>query len=251
MSGVSEQLITIITANVLNVIFSGIIIITYFISKNLQQHPSGIIVSIAFCELAISYHSTIYLLDTKSVIQATMLHEMRIFRHLGIDSRSAEDFICGINEGIYVTALVAGIMYNLVLCIDLIISLRYPFSQGNKRMKFYHIACAVGTLVLSTNLNIVFIKSECYDGGTKDSDKLTILNFHAVFFLLVFYCFVGLVSIIYAEIRIHTGVKVSNTAIKKYIVRHIFYVAIYIFSWGCVIFLYIYNIYNQKSDSLT
>ena len=46
---------------IINILASGYIVFKYFVTRKMQVHPSGIIVSIALCELGLTYHCLIYL----------------------------------------------------------------------------------------------------------------------------------------------------------------------------------------------
>ena len=59
-----------------NILFSSLVVITYMNSKTLQQHPSGIIASLALCELAVTYHSIVYTWGAKEVIEYFKIERM-------------------------------------------------------------------------------------------------------------------------------------------------------------------------------
>ena len=232
-----------------NIIFSGLVVITYMTSKNLQQHPSGIIVSLALCELAVSYHNIIYIWGTNEVIEFLTIERMRIWKLFGLEESSAENCLCFINQWIFIFGAVASLLYNIVLCVDLMLSLRRPFSPAYKRMIFYHLIVLTLTFVLSIPLTVLNADEACGLTILKDqhNKKAKALTAGPLAILIAVYCIIGLFSIIYAIVRVYRGIKLSNASMIRYLVRHILYVSVYIFSWGSTIVSYACSRYYHGS----
>jgi hypothetical protein len=154
MESNSKLIVTIL--NSLNMFLTAILIISYFTSSKLRHHPAGIIVSLAFCELATSYHTTIFTWGSVHIVDVLTINKMRVWSFVGL-----KDYVlnvtCGVNICIFTFGVICGILYNLVLCIDLILSLRNPFGVASKRMPWFHLAVGLVSIVLAYRL-VQFIK---------------------------------------------------------------------------------------------
>lgn len=235
---------------IINITFSSLVVITYFTSKKLQQHPSGVIASLAICELATTYHSLIYMWGTQGVLTALTLPKMRLWTWFGLDENGASGLMCIFNQSIFIFGTIAGILYNIILCIDLILTLRNPFSPAFKRKILYHIFSLTTALAITIPLSSINSLAACYmdTDFSQDKKKLQVINTSYVAYLILIYCVIGIFSIIYAMSRVYSGVKLSNAAMKKYLTRHILYVSVYVVCWGSTIVSYVFSKYFKRNE---
>ncbi|OMJ79731.1 hypothetical protein SteCoe_20211 [Stentor coeruleus] len=218
-----------------NIIFSCLLILTYFKSSKFRQHPSGIIVALAFCELASTYHLMVFMWDEEKVIKELALEKARYWRWLQISEDYAIEYLCAINTTIFCFGMIAGIFYNFFLCIDLILSLRNPFTSAYKRMPIYHALVFLFTITIGGYVSWKNSMAICLFNMGKNYTKLDLITSKTTSVLLCAYILVGMFSILYASIRVYTGIKLSNLAMKKYLTRHFMYVLINTIVWSlCV-----------------
>lgn len=208
-------------------------------SGKLQHHPAGIIICLALCELATSYHSSIFMWGSENVIKFLTIDKMRIWEYVNLSSYVTL-VTCGINVIFFALGVITGILYNIVLCLDLILSLRNPFATGSKRMKYYNLFVIVFTAGISGYVIINFLQSTCIDDDNEKisfHNKLNFVGSQKEIFqpMIGFFVALAVISIGYAGYRMKFGLKISNVAFKSSFVRHIMYVAVNIFIFGFVL----------------
>ncbi|CAG9334371.1 unnamed protein product [Blepharisma stoltei] len=213
-----------------NILFSGLVVLTFLHSKELRQHPSGLIVCLSICEIIMSFHSIIFVWDTESVISIYQLLP-GLADHLGytIGHQTISLILCGINQVMLSIGIVGSLCYNIAICLDLIVTLYNPFISGQKRKKFYHIATFLTTayFVSYVNWENQFI-SRCI---AENKDRLEIAVSGAIEILLVVFFGIGLISVIYAAWRFTRGLKMITDHSRQYLIRHILYVSAFILLW--------------------
>jgi hypothetical protein len=236
--------------SVANIILSSLVVITFFTSKRLRLHPSGIIVSLALSEMAATYHNLIFIWGEESVVTKLTLEKMRCWSWVGLnDETSIKKALCSINTTILILGNLAGILYNFILCIDLLLSLRNPFTSAYKRMPIYH--AIVGVILATYGANLCYGESLviCIMKKAEDPTRATLFHKKLMMVLIFAYVFIGLLSISYAAYRIHSGIKISNSAMKQYLSRHIAYVSVNTVIWSVCCASYIYNINHKVKDT--
>lgn len=233
-----------------NIIFSCLLIITYFKSSKFRQHPSGIIVSLAFCELASTYHLMVFIWDEEKVIKQLALEKARYWRWFQIKEEYAIEYLCGINTSIFCLGMIAGIFYNFFLCIDLILSMRNPFTSAYKRMPIYHSLVFLFTITIGGYVSWRNSLAICQFNMGKNYTKLDLITSRTTSLLLCGYIIVGIFSIIYASIRVYTGIKLSNLAMKKYLTRHFMYVLINTIVWSLCVASFILKKLDKRNSIL-
>lgn len=247
-----ENPITFTLLSSINIIFSALLIVTYFRSSKFRQHPSGIIVSLAFCELFSTYHLIMFMWDEEAVIQKLRLDKIWYWQWFDVNKKNAVKYLCGINTSVFSLGMVAGIFYNFFLCIDLMLSLRNPFTSAYKRMPIYHVltfllTSSFGGYVSWQNSDDICKKNV---GNSMKITKLQLITSDTISILLCAYILVGIVSIVYAGLRVHKGIKLSNLAMKKYLTRHILYVLINTIVWSLCVITFILKSYRKSSNVL-
>lgn len=289
----SNQKLIITILNSLNILLTGILIISYFTSTKLRHHPAGIIVSLAFCELATSYHTTIFTWGNVNVVNTLTIDKMRIWSMVGLKDHVL-NITCGINICIFTFGVICGIFYNLILCIDLILSLHNPFGVASRRMPWFHLSVGLVSFIFAGYISISNIYETCeivnctkstfksneefydclkyyhicqqgdygkfiecahsYATNMEEFEAKNKLDFvfdYRDLILPVFevYFVVGLVSVVYGVYRLKKGLKISNMALKKSLLRHIWYVGVNTFMFGYMVFaLYVKDYYDGNEE---
>ena len=143
----------------------------------------------------------------------------------------------------------ACLLYNIVLCVDLILSLRRPFSPAYKRMIFYHLIVLTLTFVLSIPLTVINANEACEINIFEEQiyEKIKAVSVDSLAGLVIAYSIIGLVAIIYAIARLYRGTKLSNASMITYLIRHILYISVYIINWGSILVSYIWAEYYNGS----
>jgi 1-phosphatidylinositol-4-phosphate 5-kinase len=224
-----------------NLILSSLVVLTFFTSKKLQQHPSGIILKLALSELGVAYHSMITMWNTKSVISKLTLDKMKVWKVLQLDDNSIE-IMSSLNIMILSLWSLLGLIYNIVLCIDLILTLRYPFSSGYKRMKYYNIVGFTLGIAFCIPISLEYTgHSLIFGEQSKEISEYIIGLLFLVYFIL------GGSSIMYAGCRINSGLKLTNSKMKSYLIRHILYVFFYVMTCLYSLSSYVFRLFDSRN----
>ena len=246
-----ETKVILTVLNSLNILLTGVLIISFMTSSKLKNHPAGIIISLAFCELATSYHSSIFMWGSENSIKFLTIDKMRIWGYVGL--KDVTFVTCTVNVVIFSFGVITGILYNIILCLDLILSLRNPFSTASKRMKYYQIVVFIVTTSISGYISSELIQSTCLYKEENEKigfhNKLEFLETQKEVIQPLIQIFIAfaVISIIYAGYRIKFGLKISNSAFKSSFIRHIMYVAVNIFVLSFVFFS-IYFMENKENE---
>ena len=148
---------------IIGMISLTLIIPTFLISKITRTHPGPLIMVCCFIELSFYYtgfFNYFYLLSTYQYfsfnIYTLFKHWAKIFSFGGI-SVTEEQIMC------YVTAFDSTMLYildiyNICLCLDILLTIRNPFYSSARRMKYYHIFSILIPL-------LVFFPNELYSAS--------------------------------------------------------------------------------------
>ena len=226
---------------ILTISLSSVVALVFIKSQELRQHPSGLIMSIAICEVIMSYHSIIFAWGSRNYVSKLALDLSLV--SFGIGRDKSNHMICGSNQVILSAATVACICYNITICVDLIVTLFNPLIPGHVRKNWYHgiIAVTVVYFTIFINVRNKFIQ----DCESNQANKLEILNSASVGILLVIYLCFAVVSIFYSAYRFATGLKLEIKKTREYLIRHVLYVSIFILCWVCPAISYLMK--NNKS----
>jgi hypothetical protein len=213
----------------LTIALSSVVALTFIRSKELRQHPSGLIMSIAICEVIMSYHSIIFAWGSENYVNSFALDMSLV--SFGIGHKKSVHLICGSNQIILSAATVACICYNIAICVDLTLTLFNPLIPGHVRKNWYHgiIALSVVYFTIFVNVKDDFVD----DCDSTNNNRLEILNSASVSILLIVYLCFALISIFYSLFRFTTGFKLEIKKTREYFIRHVLYVVIFIFCWAC------------------
>ena len=230
---------------ILTITLSSIVALVFIKSNELRQHPSGLIMSIAICEVIMSYHSIIFAWGSRNYVNKLALDLSLV--SFGIGRDKSNHMICGSNQVILCAATVACICYNITICVDLIVTLFNPLIPGHVRKNWYHgiIAVTVVYFTIFINFRNKFIE----DCESNQANKLEILNSFSVGILLVVYLCFAIVSIFYSAYRFATGLKLEIKKTREYLIRHILYVSIFILCWTCPAISYLMK--NNRSHTVS
>lgn len=216
-----------VVLGILTIFLSSIVSIVFITSKQLRQHPSGLIACISICEVIMAYHSIIFVIGVNQYIKNVRIQEIIIL--FTFSDKQSVPWLCGINQLILSGATISCICYNIAICLDLVITLYNPLIPGDIRKKWYHALNFIAVVYFTTFVNTVngFI-SKC---ESNQSNRLEIMNTASVGILLLIYLAAGIISIAYAAYRFSSGLKLESKTTRKYLIRHIFYVSLFILCW--------------------
>lgn len=239
------DLILYITFGSGTIVLSSIVALTFITSKELRQHPSGLIVSISICEVIMAYHSIIFALGSERFVEKLDLDlSLRIF---GIAEKNSLGLLCGNNQIILSAATVACFCYNIAICLDLTITLYNPLIPGHVRKNWYHGITALAVVYFTIYLNV--LNKFFIDCESNENNRLEINNTGSINILLLAYLLIAIVSIIYAFYRFMNGLKIDSQKANEYLLRHILYVTIFILCWTCPAISYLMRTFGVKHQS--
>ena len=154
---------------------SGIFVtVSYIMFKNLRSHPSLIVVFISICESSASFHAIISFFKVTDIVELLKLDYVAYYSTFGMDLRRHTNWInvdysklerdaellCEANSMLLNGFSLGSILFNIFLCVDLLLSLHNPFSPPHRRNKFF-----IGiTITLVVTILIIFrdiLKAPC------------------------------------------------------------------------------------------
>jgi len=160
--------------------FAGILVaLSYILSKNLRSHPSFLVVMICICESIATFHMILGAFNVTGYIKSLRLHDALYYMLLGADVRTSSssimdlheryaEILCESNNMLVNSFSLASIMFNICLCIDLLLTLRNPFSPPHGRNRWF----VIGTAIISVSITVAlkdYLKGPCrQDSSTED-----------------------------------------------------------------------------------
>lgn len=208
---------------------SSLVALTFISSKELRQHPSGLIMSISICEVIMAYHSIVFALGSEGFVDAMELETSLLI--FGLTESRSLLILCGLNQIILSAATIACICYNIAICLDLTVTLYNPLIPGRVRKNWYHILTLLAVVYFTIYLNV--LNKFFADCESNEKNRLEVMNTASVNILLLFYLFIAITSIFYAFYRFMNGMKIDSERTKEYLFRHSLYVSIFIICWTC------------------
>ena len=233
----SKHVLTLL--NSINLLLSGVLAIAYINSSKLRRHPGTIILSLAICEVLSSFHGIINLWGANYVVSQLEINRFQIWKLIGL-SPYIDKITCEVNVVLVILGVIGGVLYNIILALDLFLSLRNPFSQGFKRMWIYHILVGISVIGLVAYISLdetnelcaKFSKETQSDKKIIDDENALILlrkHFYIMLPILLAYLLIGLITIFFSIYSFKTVLKFNYYASeRKSILRYIVYVTIHI-----------------------
>ena len=213
--------------------------ITIFSSKKLSSHPQPLIAYISLSECMCIYHTIIAASSPTEVSCYFRLDKLVQWVTLIEDSYEAQIFLCQSNKMFFFFFQLLTLFLNISLSIDLIMTMRDPFSPGKRRMKFYLIGSLVASFVIvwAQMVNIKCSPINCdthlpvpgYDEHmdgifSTQSANLIMITILSLNILIGFY------SCAFAMTRLSK--KGVNESVRKYFInKHMTYVFMFIIVW--------------------
>jgi hypothetical protein len=233
----------------LTIIMSSLVAFAFISSKELRQHPSGLLVAISICEVVMAYHTIIFVYDNEGYVDRLKLN--LIFALFTNSQSESLRILCRANNIIIAASTIACICYNIAVCLDLIITLYNPLVTGSIRKKWYHSLTALATTYFT--IYIYFYSEFIDECRSNEAHRLEIMNTGSVNILLSIYLAIAILSIIYAAVRFAAGLKLECSTMKSYLRRHVAYVAIFVFCWAWPAASYLlkrYHANKQTTDTI-
>ena len=230
---------------ILTICLSSIVSFAFLRSKELRQHPSGLLASISICEVIMAYHSIIFALGTSDYIRTVKVQQILVFGIVNNDT--SVNWLCGVNQVLLSAATISCICYNIAICLDLVITLYNPLIPGSVRKKWYHTLtlAAVTYFTIFVNTYNKFA-IQCRSNA---ENRLEIMNTTSVNILLMLYITIGTTSVVYAAYRFANGLKLESEATTRYLVRHVVYVSLFTFCWVFPAVSYILKEYAKDQNN--
>ena len=218
-----------VVLSVISTLASGFVLLTYLSSKALRKHPSSLLAWLATWDVLMNYHTIAWAVDTRRYISLFSMESMLSVFTGGEQKDDIGTVLCINNSVILCTALVASICYNSMICIDLILTLWNPLAPGYKRAKYYH--CVAFAVIAYCSFYINYINGFAASCSTNPHQMMEGPNSGTVGILLSVYFLISLSSVLYASWRFYRGLGVKTRVRKRYLQRHVAYVAAYCFCW--------------------
>ena len=210
------------------------ITILYYKYSELHQHPSSLFSFISLFEIGISQHTIVLILD--EMIKISEWGAYFLIKKLSFSWLSQSQvwgITCIINQSLFTGCVAAMICYNIIVCIDLIITVRNPLISGKSRMKYYHCA-TIFIVTIQIFCNIWHISSKTCKNDLQNYLNL-IVNFGYMIWVFGVYIVTGLVSMVYTWVNLEGNILPCHNTAKKYFRRHLMYVTVFWLAWGSVI----------------
>ena len=151
---------------------AGVLVaLSYILSKKLRSHPSFLIVLMCICESIATFHMLLGTFNVTDLVKTLGLNDLLYHLLFKMDLRSESsqirdlheryaELLCESNNMMVNTFSQASIMFNICLCIDLLLTLRNPFSPPQRRNKFF-IGITVCESLFMTYALRSFLKGPC------------------------------------------------------------------------------------------
>lgn len=149
---------------------------------------------------------------------------------------------CKINYAYSVMFEYCVLMYNLAICVELVLQLYLPLISGQKRNKLYHFCCVAISIAL-TIMDVQEIKEAC----ELDDESLIYKNMRFMFVILIIYLIVTSLSLALFLYRI-SKFGMNREQKSLFIKKHTIY-CIAVFMLWLTIFISIF-IFNEKNAEL-
>jgi len=235
-----------IVCSCLSILSALFIAVTYFKLIKFRHHPSRILLSIALMEGMLAYHTMVIAVGTREYedsIQVVDASEAVLF-----GETISRDSICWTNFFAMEYSSIGAILFNAMLCVDLMLMLRNPFSPPRKRNRIF--------FVISILLPFISIKTvldnqdkSCLEFVTS-SERIkngVIIPSGTVATFLLAYVILGTGSSLYAAHRFRNSLKLAEKSKIYYIKRHTAYVSSYLAMYVLpVLVLY----FNHSDDQI-
>ena len=144
---IDKAIFKLIVAGLSMLVSSGVALTLYF-NKQLLQHPNQLIFYMCICE-AIAANASLYaLISNRWVIcyfDLNMIYSSTVFTRTSPEE--AYEFLRYSNYTVISFFQFMSLSLNFFLCLDLIITLRSPFSPHDRRMKYYKIGSVVMSVI--------------------------------------------------------------------------------------------------------
>ena len=175
------------------------------------------------------------------------LDEIEIFNFFPLNILKNIDFLSQNNYFFYKSMKTLYVFLNICLCFETIILIKRPFSQSQKKVKFYIIASAI-LIIITYILQIFFennTKEEVQNNGLPEikGKYVEILNFS----LYNLFLLSGIISVIFLIIRFCLHKSLIQSAKNFFVMRHIIY---FIVLSGMLIFESKLIFYNGKINNI-
>lgn len=200
----------------------------YFSFKELRQHPSTILSWISLFEISMSHHSIALVLNTNMSIKDHGPHHMiQLVSLFNLSENSARNISCVINQMLFSGAVTGVLCYNIVMSVDLLITLRNPLIQGKTRMKYYHLVTFfLVFLSMSFNILINLSYQECKMGPIEYIYQ--VWNYGLLTFPYFFLFLTSISSVCYIFFKSKDDINLHT---QKYLKKHIKYLIVNLLIW--------------------
>lgn len=213
----------------------NILVALSYYSKKARAHPSFLVFMIAICECAATIYMIYGSVNVSRIIESFGLNKVLYYLTFHLDLRNSSDYtildrntelLCEANNMLMNFFSLGSIIFNICLCIDLLLSLRMPFAPPQKRNKFF----LIGMIVISFGTVFLLretLKFPCRKGNFQ-ADRFQYRSTPATAFFLLIFVIIGLISVLYAWKRINNTYGSQG---RTYFIKHFAYVICFIVIW--------------------
>ena len=153
------------------------------------------------------------------------LNEINIFNVFPFDILANIDFLSTNNYFFYRSMKTLYVFLNICLCFETTILIKRPFSQSQKKIKFYIIASAI-LIIITYILQIFFDENNKGKDKSQKSRGFKIVGNYVEFLdFILYHVFIlsGIISVIHLVFRFCLHKSLSQSAKNFFVMRHIIY----------------------------
>jgi hypothetical protein len=220
----------------LSMICSSTVAFIMYSNSHLMQHPNKLIFYMCISEAIAANASLLALISTNWIVCYFDLNMLYSWTSIGHSTpESAFKTLQDTNYTIISYFQFLSLSLNFFLCLDLIITLREPFSPHERRMKYYKFSSVIMAALACymTMEKYAVIRNEYTIVMYKNALSGSIITAYMIF---------AIFSCAYSY-RLTTRPGMSSVIRKDFITRHISYVLVYISNWLPYLGLSLYTVY--------
>jgi hypothetical protein len=232
----------------LSVFGLAFVAITIFSNKKLQAHPQMLIAYICVAEACMSFNGLVQVIGPVYFICYAGLEQIYAYtmpgNNRGLDQNSLTcslNLLCSSNGIMFQGFQLLSLMLNICLCVDLILTIKSPFTPASSRSKFYYLASAALPLMLvfiiygadSANANDCISCIQNYPAINSKTVSGTVVQGAGNMILaitLTCYLIVASYSCVFAIRRLNRP-GVSKDIRIMFVKKHFLYVLVFIVVW--------------------
>jgi|Transcript_34520 hypothetical protein len=227
MDGRMGHAAIIVVYSMISMLITGGVALMMSNNKHLMAHPNKLIFYMCICEGIVAWQAMITHLGPQEIICYFGLDHIfvkTVFWSVERDEKHVMRMLAMSNFNILQFFELVSLAINLLLCLDIVFTMRNPFYPHDRRMKFY-LPTAILFAACAFNMCLARISEPPNNGGLDNYQRAMF----SVGFISI-YLIISISSVAYAY-RVNTRPGMSTEVRRDFIWRHSAYVATYIITW--------------------